>query len=315
MGDDMKTIRNILSVIIVIGLVFVELYVVAISNVERFINQETLSKATSKVNLAQTLKDSATTNETMNQVVTGIYGIAARSNITNEQLDAVINSDSVKNFSGTYLNYVADYFMTGEEHVLSGDEVRGVVNDHIDDIVAGSNGTLNEANKSQILNMVNNNASEVASLIPRPSVYAESIGADELQAFRELFNSKYKNKAYIAIVVGLLLLVLIQFSFYKWLIFSGVANAIVGGITCLLSGSIIQLFMIRFGKQSTILENLLSPFSSVLSKQFLITGGIILAIALVQIIIYFSLKRRFKEEYVESIIDSMREEKNNDFSI
>ena len=132
-GDNMKTLRNMISVIIVIGLVGLELYLVGIISMERFISEKAITKASRQLNLIEVMSETKVSTDQGKQqtLLDEVYDVAAQANMNSTQVDAVLNSTTIKKLAGTYMHDVASYVLKGTDHQLTGEEISTLIRDNI----------------------------------------------------------------------------------------------------------------------------------------------------------------------------------------
>lgn len=307
----MKGFRNFISLLIVIVLTIMGIYTVCIFNASNFLTEKNLTKTVKKVNLVEVLsEDTKTINgnaslSTMDQ----IYDMANNVSISKEHVDAVINSDAMKEFAGDYLTNVATYITTGEEKNISGTELTEIVRNNIDTISNETGINLNDSMKQNVVNGVERYANEIVTLIPSPKVVTESLDDNQLKAIQNLFHNDVKSKLLWGLGGLTLLLILVQFSWWKWLSWHSISIAITGALSCILG--LIATPMIDgllLDHNEVVLLNLLHHFTDALSKNFYIIGGILLLIAFIQISIYVNVRHHLKQKEVNRAKESLKEQ-------
>lgn len=305
----MKTLRNILSVMIVIGLVVLELYLIGMISTERFVSKQAITKVTEQLNLVEVMSEApVTTGDGKQQTVLDeVYEVAEKANLDPSQVDAVLNSTIVKELAATYMHDVANYALKGTDHQMTGEEISAIVRDNID--VISKEAKLDAPTSQRIVTTVMQHQDEFAALLPAPSKVFQVVDTSELEGLQQLFDQHTKIKVVIAIIALTLLLMLVRFSFYRWLPWSSVANVIAGAVACLMSLGITPMIAaVLSEKNQVLLLKILDTYAHVISQTFLICGLVLLVISFVEISIYSSLKYYLRQKEANDARQRLKEE-------
>lgn len=307
----MKKFRNFISLLIVIILIFMGIYTVCIFNASNFLTEQNLTKTVKRVNLVELLSEDTKTingNATIS-TMDRIYDMANNVSISKEHVDAVINSDAMKEFAGNYLTNVATYITTGEEKNISGTELTEIVRNNINTISTQTGMNLNDSMKQNVVNGVERYADEIVTLIPSPKVVTEGLDENQLKGIQSLFHKDAKSKLLWGLGGFTLLLILIQFSWWKWLSWHSISVAITGAVSCIfgiITTPMIDGLLLDYNE--VVLLNLLHHFADALSKNFYMIGGVLLVIAFIEISIYVNVRHYLKQKEVNKAKESLQQQ-------
>lgn len=296
----MKGLRNFISLLVVIALTIVGIYTVCIFNASHFLTERSLTKTVKKVNLKEILSEDGkvTNGGVSDSTMDKIYNMADTMNISKEQVDLLVESSAVKEFAGNYLSNVAVYLTNGEEKNITGIELTEIIKNNIDRIAAENH--FDENVKQNVVTGVERYANDIVTLIPSPKVITESIDTEQLKGIQALFSEKTKTNLIYSIIGLTLLLILLQFSWWKWLSWVSVSVAITGlvsGILGLIASPMIEGLLLDHN--DVMLLSLLNHFTSALAINFYIIGGILIIISFIMISIYVNTKHHLKQKEAE----------------
>lgn len=308
----MKGFRNFISLLVVIGISVIGIYTVCIFNASNFLNEKNITKTVKKVNLIDILSDDAqmTSDGPTASTMDKIYDMANNVSISKEHVDAVINSDAVKELVSNYINHVVTYITTGEEKNISGAELTELVRNNIDTISSQAELNLSDSMKQNVVNGVERYADDIVILIPSPKVVTDSIGDSKLAVIQNLFNNQVKINLLLSLVGLTLLLMLLQFSWWRWLPWGSVSAVVIGIVSCILglvTPSMIE-GLLTDHNEVTVLK-LLNSFSDILSNNFYIIGCLLIFISFIMISIYVNVRHRFQQKEVNKAKESIQKQK------
>ena len=205
-------------------------------------------------------------------------------------LTQVAGSEPVKEIVVDYLAGYGEYLIKGTGSYTITDEQKDALLDAVIDALLGESGVVDEST-ANLLRMQTKTTLEgmLTQYIPPYNELDLGLSDEALQGLRVLFSPVVRGIAWGLVVVSMLLIMLIRFSWHEWMAWGGFAG-LTGGIA-MLGGQLMLGFAIQSAATDNAMANsVMTAFFGEFQGYILIHGLWITGISVLLIILFFVIR-------------------------
>lgn len=219
------------------------------------------------------------------------YSIANDNNIDSGIIDGIVNSTEFKELIGEYTgSLVENVFYNTEVKKVTSSEIVEIARKNLDRAANEMGYTLSKEQKESILSEVDKVSKEfIENASLEDNLSSETL--NNIKIVRTIFSDKIRILVLVTILVITALIVMLNWSIYKFAIWIGIPTIISGGL--------VTAFGYAIGNMITITnypEGLTNFISNNISPIFMKYGIIVLVIGIIEAIYYKVMKIYFNKE-------------------
>ena len=284
--------KNLLTIIFT-GMFFITMILlIVILNVSYFFKTDNVTKGVMQMDVAKALEEMENSNtggSTITEVLDNAYIVAEYYGVSSDVIDEMVNDNAIKEFFGMIAGNMTDYIINGTENtVLTSKDFDQILDDNIDEWIAKSKVEVTKEQKEQFLDTVKSQSGQIIDNLPTTSVIANELEINNLDKIQELFSEQSKIIMGILFGISLIMIMILKWKNHRNIIYIGYTALIAGILTIgigLFSNDLITMVL---AKSEIFLD--VSLFGNMLMRQFLITGAILLILALILYVTHLILK-------------------------
>lgn len=284
--------KNLLTIIFT-GMFFITMILlIVILNVSYFFKTDNVTKGVMQMDVAKALEEMENSNtggSTITEVLDNAYIVAEYYGVSSDVIDEMVNDNAIKEFFGMIAGNMTDYIINGTENtVLTSKDFDQILDDNIDEWIAKSKVEVTKEQKEQFLDTVKSQSGQIIDNLPTTSVIANELEINNLDEIQELFSEQSKIIMGILFGISLIMIIILKWKNHRNIIYIGYTALIAGILTIgigLFSNDLITMVL---AKSEIFLD--VSLFGNMLMRQFLITGAILLILALILYVTHLILK-------------------------
>lgn len=282
-----KILGTIVATLICIVLFVVQVFTHFVFVANRTLSEENINTLINSIDIKDLLNDE---NGNKNSLYGTIDNTLSEYNFTSEQKEAIITSSAFKNITSAIISGAIKTSMTGEISFTK-DDFNKLVDDNFEEIITASNIKINDLAKEILKEQIKANADEM--LISWPSINNLEIDPNTKTYISLILSDSGKYYLIGAIVILTMLIALFRWSFLKCLKSSGIVTLISSIVILIISLLLITAPVILTKIDSNISQYaiLINNLAQNLMKPFLISGGIGLGAAIIELVIAFFWKK------------------------
>lgn len=265
---------------------------IVILNISYFFTAENITNGVLKMDISKALHEVENADISSNEiteVLDNAYIVAEHYGVSSDVIDEMVEDKAVKEFFGIIAGNVTDYIINGKDRkALTSEDFNQILDNNIDNWIEKSNVKVTEKQKEDFLKTVKSQSGQIIDNLPNASTVAEKLEVSNLDSLKIIFDSKTKIVLSTLLIISLILLIILKRS--KFIMYLGYTTLITGIITIgigLISNDLITMILM---KSDIFLD--VSLFGNMLTNQFVITGIILIVIALLSYIIHLFIKRK-----------------------
>lgn len=289
---------NILKKIIVLlssGVFLITLMLlIVILNISYFFTTDNITNGVLKMDIAKTLDEVENANidsSEVTEILDNAYIVAEYYGVSSDVIDEMVNDETVKEFFGAMAGNVTDYIVNGEDgKALTSDDFNDILDNNIDRWIDKSGVEVTESQKEDFLKTVKSQSGQIIDSLPTASAIADKLELQNLNEVRVIFDNQTKIILGVLLLISLALIVVLKRQNGRFIVYIGYTALVSGIMTIgigLISNDLITMVLMR---SDVFLD--VSTLGDMLSKQFLITGAVLIVIALISYIIHLFVKRK-----------------------
>ncbi len=289
---------NILKKIIVLlssGVFLITLMLlIVILNISYFFTTDNITNGVLKMDIAKTLDEVENANidsSEVTEILDNAYIVAEYYGVSSDVIDEMVNDDAVKEFFGVMAGNVTDYVVNGtDSKALTSEDFNKILDDNIDRWVDKSGVEVTDSQKEEFLETVKSQSGQIIDSLPTASAIADKLELSNLDEIRIIFDNQTKIVLGVLLLISLALIIILKRKNFRFIAYIGYAALVSGIMTIgigLISNDLITMVLMR---SDVFLD--VSMFGDMLSKQFLITGTVLIIIALISYIIHLLIKKK-----------------------
>lgn len=234
----MKKFLKVFANIILGLIVFVAtLALLILGPVKYMLGKGNIKNVITSIDIEDTITKSPEYKEMVDELLDPIYEETRKFGISDEIVVKIIDSKEVKSLIADISSNVVDFALTGEsKQLLSTEDIESLVSDAIDDINNLKLYEISEEQKDDILNIVQDKATEYEEFMPTTDMIADAIPTEDQETLELVqFTLSDTLMWYFAIALGVALLLLALINYAHGKIFK------VGTIPVLVASSLTTL--------------------------------------------------------------------------
>lgn len=221
------------------------------------------------------------------------YSIANDNNIDSGIIDGIVNSVEFKELIGEYTgSLVENVFYNTEVKKVTSSEIVEIARKNLDRATNEMGYTLSKEQKESILSEVDKVSKEfIENASLEDNLSSETL--NNIKIVRTIFSDKIRILVLVTILVITALIVVLNWSIYKFAIWIGIPTIISGGL--------VTAFGYAIGNMITITnypEGLTNFISNNISPIFMKYGIIVLVIGIIEVIYYKVMKMYFNKDSI-----------------
>lgn len=289
---------NILKKIIVLlssGVFLITLMLlIVILNISYFFTTDNITNGVLKMDIAKTLDEVENANidsSEVTEILDNAYIVAEYYGVSSDVIDEMVNDDAVKEFFGVMAGNVTDYIVNGtDSKALTSEDFNKILDNNIDRWIKKSGVKVTDSQKEDFLKTVKSQSGQIIDSLPTASAIADKLELSNLDEIRVIFNEQTKIVLSVLLLISLALIIILKRKDFRFIVYIGYAALVSGIMTIgigLISNDLITMVLMR---SDVFLD--VSTFGNMLSKQFLITGAVLIGIALVSYIVHLLIKKK-----------------------
>lgn len=221
------------------------------------------------------------------------YSIANDNNIDSGIIDGIVNSVEFKELIGEYTgSLVENVFYNTEVKKVTSSEIVEIARQNLDRAANEMGYTLSKEQKESILSEVDKVSKEfIENASLEDNLSSETL--NNIKIVRTIFSDKIRILVLVTILVITALIIVLNWSIYKFAIWIGIPTIISGGL--------VTAFGYAIGNMITITnypEGLTNFISNNISPIFMKYGIIVLVIGIIEVIYYKVMKMYFNKDSI-----------------
>lgn len=288
----MKTLWNILSNILCIIISTINyillIFLLLTFSIKGILGYNTINKLLKNINITE-LVGKIDKNGT---ILTTLYDVGENVGITKENVNLLLESNSVKKLVAKYLSGCTNYLLTGDSNkMITSYEFVALVDANLDEMFIDSKIKISNENKIAMLNQIKIHSEKIIAKVPNSNEIEDGIDKEYLTIIRTVFSDK--NRLYTIAIIILLtgLIGLIKWSKSKWIPWfstSMILASIIGLVLCMLPAFKIESF---FPGIPSYWSSIISTSTKVISTNFASNSILYLTIGIALLILYGMIKK------------------------
>lgn len=296
----MKKVLNFLGVIGAIFLTFVLFVILTcyalVLNIKFVVSKDGINGVLKDIDVVETLKsvDDGVMWEDFQEMSTDL-------NLTEEQLEEMVNSEAVKEEFGELLGNLVASITSDKPYKMTKDDFVSVLDTVIDEYNKVADEKIDKADRDAVVNEINDEfINDLNASLVEVNLMNTATG-DELDAIKivdYIIFGAFSSALLVIVIILILLIAACRWSVYKWMKYVGIGSLLTSAVMLA-----IGLFLNFIPIDLEGIE-ILSPFIGSFNYNMYVTAGILFVIYVVLIILERILKKQFNKK-------ALKEENNN----
>ncbi len=257
---------------------------------------KTFKTIISNLEIEKIIKTNDELKKAVDEVLDPIFVQTHKLGIDDEVIIQIMDNKEVKNVIGNITENIMDYAITGEnKKIISNENITEAINSAIININESGYYKINEQEKTNLLNIVNNKITEYQDIIPNTNAIDDKINPEHkefIENIRFILGNKLLAYLIITLIISILLILLLKWKQLKWIKYSAVTILISSIITNIITALISLPVICKVNQNYDYILDIINKFvkySYIVSISTLISMIIIL-------IIYKILKNKALEQ-------------------
>lgn len=286
----MKNIlKTFLAVICSIGLFFALGFMIVLFQVENNLSKKTMIKNTKEIDVVEFLQENDITS------LDKVYEEASNLNISKDQVNAFLNTDTVRNSIGEITSYITEGVILGKEiESFSLEDWHNILYNGLNELEEKQGIELTTEQKERFLTKVKDKTDPIIEELPKTIHTTKLITEERLETIRYVFSQKTKLIGIGVIILLTVLIILLKRKEKSWLLYIG-TPIIILSILLLLSGGLLVPIASNLLNNETSTTTIIQFAFNNMRKSLLISGVVLLIIAIICFIIYGINPKKQKE--------------------
>jgi len=232
-----------------------------------FLIQLNFRSAFSKRNINKVIEDmefteqissteTSTENPEWNIILNEMYDTARDYDISREEVDDIINSESTKNFILEYMEKNTNYIIKSDSaSKIDIYDIKNNIEEAVNNYIEDESNNLNELQKKKITKFTSDNSYKIAEKLPTPEEIEIEMSTELKKFIQNFFNNTVRVILILIIIVCLISIILLQGK--KSMLYLGITLLISNITTLLFSLMINQTINLVIEYESNLLINLI----------------------------------------------------------
>ena len=296
-----KVLRQTSSVLCSIILFILLIVSVLLFQTNASLKSDYIQKSIKRITITTTDENQIANSAIFSDTIDEIYQAAEENDIPKEYVTQVLNSDEVKSFFGKVISQTVEHVVDGKQYdPVSKQELDQLIEENAATFAKNSGLNMTEAQIQQFVTLSKSYSQKIINSIPTAQEIVNQLDARIINQVQSITSNNLRLLS-IALTIGVaILLIALQWKDKKWLLFQAVP-ILFSGFVILFLGLIVPGLSDIFisAEYSLVLQFSNVIFQSVSMSLYFI-GGIAVAVAIIEIILYYVLKKfQNKKESIE----------------
>ncbi len=285
-----KFLKGLISFILVIALFYSTTNLITVLSLKQSINKNSIKEMITDIDLETASKENAEIKKVIDDFLNPIYEETRELGISDEVVLKIINSEEVKDFIGNISGNFVDYIVTGKnQKIINTTDIESLVTTAIND--ASQYIEISDKDKTNIINVVKDEFSELESNIPDTSIIDDGMDNDTKQIInyvRFILGTKYLLILIIVFIVSILGLLLVRFKDAKWVKYVSITLLVASIITSIVTAILLVLNNIIFKTEIPTIYSIISKpinFSLIISLSLFV-------LTIISLVVYGNLHKK-----------------------
>ncbi len=278
--------KKAISVILSIVLFFLFGLITIFCSFNRVSSVDFVTDAVKDIDVADTLNSLRENSSEVDNAINDLYEQAEKNGYSKDQVDAIINSDTTKSLVETYAESIL-----GDGKDLTNEDISKIITNNATDIIEKSNGKLTKDDKGKIIEAGEALAPSITENLPTKKEIQKMVGKENMNNITNPIKSGFSIIVIIVTIVIIGLLIYLQRKKFKWLIYTGVPLLVSSSFTVVFAVLFKAIASLAAGEEDVSLV-VATPIIKTFADILLIIGIIGILIFIVEIVVYFILKKK-----------------------
>lgn len=281
---------------ILLSITFFITYFIFLANINfsNAFSKKSINKVVEDIEFTKKISSSQTSPENLewDMMLNEMYEIAEDYDITKEEVNDIINSESTKVFILDYMEKNTDYIINSNStSKIDINDIQNSIEAAINNYIENENTNLTVSQKEKISKFTSDNSYKIAKKLPTPELIEVQLSPQLTKFIKLFFNNTTRIVLIIAMVICLISIICLQRKDKKWILYIGTTILISNIFTLLFSLSINPIINFIIDYDANIIISLIRNFSKSIVTSYYIISSIGILLSIILLIIYKNIKR------------------------
>ena len=285
--------KKFISIILSIILFITYFIFMAHLNFSVAFSKKSINKVIDDIKFTEQISQAETSPKKLewDMMLNEMYDVAEDYDISRNEVDEIIESESAKEFILNYMENNTNYILNSDEtSKIQTEDLQKEIEDAINNYVENENTDLTQSQKQKIYNFSKENSYKIAEKLPTPEDIEVHL-SKEVTNFAKIFFSLNTRIILITIIaISIISIILLQQKKRKWLLYLGTTLLISNISTLLFSLTISPIMNFILDSNTSIIMNLFKNFSKQIVNPYLIISSIGIVFSIILLVIYNKIK-------------------------
>ncbi len=289
----MKKFLKVLAMIILVPIFFgATLTLLLLVPLRNTVTNNVMKEMISSLEIEKEVENNPQFKQVIDKTLEPVYDVTREVGIDDEIIIKVLDIQEVKDLIGDISNNVFNAAITGvEQKLITTDNITSIIGKAIDDINNSGLYEIKEETKNEIIDVVNEEASEIQETVPDTSVVLKELGSKEqklIKIVRFILSKKFLWYVIGCLGISFIAILLLNLKHLKWI----KQGAIIGLVASIFSIIITAIASVLNNMYLKVDYNFIFKVITKFINSSYIISGSLLAFLIITLIVYHILRKK-----------------------